>query len=96
MKLTERLTGTGSLLLEGNRKFDKVEYDIEVWRSDGGLKSLRGTLSVTVEAGPCKLVLKDGSKLNIFVTTSGTYGSTVLVNASRETGSPAAKDKKPG
>jgi hypothetical protein len=78
MKLNGRLIGSGTLLLS-DRRWKGVPYDIEVWEADTGLKSARGALSVTVVAGPCKLILEDGRHVDLFVTTTGERGSSFLV-----------------
>jgi hypothetical protein len=44
MNLIGRQKGVGVLEADG-KKFTGVDYDIEVWSADGGLKSARGTLS---------------------------------------------------
>jgi hypothetical protein len=78
MKLNGRLKDSGTLLLS-DRQWKGVPYDIEVWEADTGLKSARGTLSVSVEAGPCKLIPEDGRRVDLFVTTAGERGSSFLV-----------------
>jgi hypothetical protein len=78
MKLLGRLEGSGKLIADGH-EFTQVRYDLEVWESNGGAKSARGILSVSPQVGPAKLTLEDGKILDVFVTTSGKRGSTVIV-----------------
>jgi hypothetical protein len=78
MRLAGHLKGTGTLVRDDQRTTG-VLYDIEIWSADSGMRSARGTLSVTIEAGPYELFLSNGNKLNVFVTTAGLNGSKVLV-----------------
>jgi hypothetical protein len=78
MNLIGRLKGAGTLVRD-ELEWKGVRYDIEVWRAESGLKSARGTLSVTAEPGPCELILEGGDRIDLFVTTAGGRGSTVLV-----------------
>jgi hypothetical protein len=76
-----RLKGVGTLIA-GESKRTGVKYEIEIWQGHTGLKSTRGTLSATVEAGPWKLILEDGRNIDVFVTTAGTHGADFLVKGS--------------
>lgn len=78
MKLIGRLSGMGKLVME--KRSLPTHYNIDIWQAESGLNSARGTISVTVEAGPCKLVLEDGREIQVFVTTGGSQGGTILVN----------------
>ena len=78
MNLIGRLEGDGKLVAH-SQEFNRVQYDLEVWESNGGVKSARGTLSVSPQVGPGKLTLKEGETIDVFVTTSGKRGSTVIV-----------------
>jgi len=78
MRLIERLEGDGKLVAD-SQEFNRVRYDLEVWQSDSGVKSARGKLSVSPKIGPGKLTLHEGKTIDIFVTTSGKQGSTVIV-----------------
>ena len=44
-----------------------------------GVTSAKGTLAVSPRVGPGKLTLTDGKTIDVFVTTSGKRGSTVIV-----------------
>jgi hypothetical protein len=78
LNLIGRLEGDGKLVAD-SQEFNRVRYCLDVWQSDGGVKSARGTLSVSSQIGPGKLTLKDGKTIEVFVTTSGKRGSTVIV-----------------
>jgi hypothetical protein len=79
VKLVGRLSGKGKLILE--KRSLPTQYDIDIWQAESGLNTARGTISVTVEAGPCKLVLEDGHEVEVFVTTGGAQGGAILVNS---------------
>jgi hypothetical protein len=78
MKLIRRLLGHGKLVADG-KEFTRVQYDIEIWQAESGVQSARGIVSVSPVIGPGKLTLEDGKPLNIFVTTSGSQGATIIV-----------------
>ena len=78
MNLIGRLEGSGKLIAD-SQEFTRVRYDLEVWQSDSGVRLARGNLSVSPQIGPGKLTLRDGETIEIFVTTSGRQGSTVIV-----------------
>ena len=80
LNLIGRLEGDGKLVAD-SQEFNCVRYDLEVWQSNGGVKTARGTLSVSSQIGPGKLTLKDGKTIEVFVTTSGKRGSTVIVTS---------------
>jgi hypothetical protein len=78
MNVIGRLKGSGKLVAD-NHEFNRVQYDLEVWQTDGGAKSARGILSISPQIGPGKLTLRDGKTIDVLVTTSGKRGSTVIV-----------------
>jgi hypothetical protein len=72
------LRGTGGILdADGRRRTAK--YDIQIWQAESGIRSGRRTLSMTVEAGPHKLVLQKGNRIELFVTTAGVYEAHAIV-----------------
>jgi hypothetical protein len=80
MELIDTLEGDGHLTADG-KEFSRVTYSIEVWQALSGAKWARGKISVSPEIGPGKLTLQDGRKLEVFVTTSGAHGGTIIVSA---------------
>jgi hypothetical protein len=78
MKLIGRLSGSGKLVADGH-EFRGVHYDIQVWSAASGLISARGNVSVSPAVGPGELTLQNGKRVDIFVTTSGVHGATIIV-----------------
>jgi hypothetical protein len=78
VKLIGQVSGSGTLVADDHR-FGAVQYDIEVWSADNGLTSARGRISVSPEVGPGQLTLENGKHIDVFITTSGVHGATIIV-----------------